>query len=372
MTLKLKTYWPPAEIKAKLDGRGGVGFVFHATDHDTISLGTRTGEYSEDALWTHGPVIGSPIFFGNEVVGAHIIAPPPAFLWVGSHSGIKRFRQQCYEPGLRMAEEAGLTHLGLAALVPFATNHGQYKREMFGGVMTTGHAATVATIWHTVQALSDTLDFDPARLRYAIFGAAGSIGSNTVRWLISNGVSDLILVDKPERYQHLLALANELVSPTVNIALASGDLGSLPPFDIGIIATSSTTPWIGQELLAKAPVWIDDSHPRAATLEAEQTLQSSVMYLECFLRGPHGLCQVFPFRLPTSRDCYSCFAEAFISWQMKMDYDFAVGPVKLHQIAVMSRLLPEHEFRPGPFTSKGGQPISAQTLQNVESRLGGR
>jgi predicted amino acid dehydrogenase len=369
MTLKLKSLWTPAEVKSRLDGRGGVGFVFHATDHDTISLGTKAGEYSEDALWGHGPIIGSPIFFENEVVGAHLIAPPPANLWAGSHSGIKRFRKQCYEPSLHMAEEAGLTHLGLAALVPFATNHGQYKRKVFSGVMTTGHAATVATIWYTVQALSETLDFDPAKQRYAIFGAAGSIGSNTVRWLINNGISDLILVDKPERYQHLLALANELVSPQVNIALSSGDLGSFPPFDIGIIATSSTTPWIGAEFLAKAPIWIDDSHPRAATIEAEQKLSSSVMYLECFLRGPHGLCQVFPFRLPTSRDCYSCFAEAFVSWQMKMDYDFAVGTVKLHQIAAMNKLLAEHGFHAGPFTGKGGQPISAQTVQNVKQSL---
>lgn len=95
------------------------------------------------------------------------------------------------------------------------------------------------------------------------------------------------------------------------------------PFDIGIVATSSTSPWLGVDVLALAPIWIDDSHPRAASIEVEAAIASSTLYLECFLRGPHGLCQCFPFRLPTSRDCYSCFAEAFICWQLGMKTDFS-------------------------------------------------
>ena len=48
------------------NGQGGVGFVFHATDWETLSLifegvHTRTAAL-EQQLWEHPPFIGSPIF----------------------------------------------------------------------------------------------------------------------------------------------------------------------------------------------------------------------------------------------------------------------------------------------------------------------
>jgi hypothetical protein len=105
------------------------------------------------------------------------------------------------------------------------------------------------------------------------------------------------------------------------------------------------------------------------TPEAEAALQGEVLYLECFTRGPVSLSQTFPFRLPTGRDCYSCFAEVFVCWREGMASDFVVGEPSLLQIEQMHRLLPEHGFQPGPLTSKGGVEVSRLLADRI---IGGR
>ena len=355
--MKLKTPWAAEDIRSRLPRGGGLGFLFHATDPDTVSLAFDGGPFTDAELWAHGPFVGSPIFLENRVVGCHIISPVPAQLWAGGHAGIKRFRHEAYEPSLTLAHECGLTHVGLGALTAFATQFGRYGERPPNVRLTTGHAATVAVLGHQVSAIAGSAGVHPSTLRYAIFGAAGSIGSNVARWFGRLGWRDLRLIDVAERAAQVRALAAEIAGesgPTPVHVHSADDLSALGPFDIAIIATNKAAPWIDAELLRKAPIWIDDSHPRAVTPEAEASLQGEVLYLECFTRGPLSLSQTFPFRLPTGRDCYSCFAEVFVCWREGMASDFVVGEPSLLQIEQMHRLLPKHGFQPGPLTSKGG------------------
>jgi predicted amino acid dehydrogenase len=369
--MKLKTPWTAHDIRSRLPIGGGLGFLFHATDPETVSFAFEGGPFSDEELWAHGPFIGSPIFHENRVVGCHIISPVPAQLWAGGHTGIRRFRQEGYEPSLKLAKECGLTHVGLGALIPFATQFGRYGECPPDLRLTTGHAATVANLGHMVSAIADVGGVKPSELRYAIFGAAGSIGSNVSRWFARLGWGDLRLIDLADRASQVRTLAAEITNDSSrgSVSIHSAEeLSTLEPFDIAIIATNKAAPWIDAELLRKAPVWIDDSPPRAVTLEAETELHGEVLYLECFTRGPQGLSQTFPFRLPTSRDCYSCFAEVFVYWREGMRSDFVVGEPSLAQIEQMHLLLPKYGFQPGPLTSKGGCKVGQQIAESIIKR----
>jgi hypothetical protein len=83
----------------------------------------------------------------------------------------------------------------------------------------------------------------------------------------------------------------------------------LPDFDGAILASSTSVPYLSVADLKRARFWIDDSHPRAASVEAELACRGHTLYIECFARGPAGLDTAFPFRRPSTRDCYTCFAE---------------------------------------------------------------
>lgn len=373
--MKLKSKWTPEEIRRRLPAGGGLGFVFHATDKETISFGAEGIGWTDYELWEEQPFIASPIFFENRVIGAHIIIPPPAELWANSHSGIRRFREKQFTPALKLAEECGLNWLGLAALVPFATGFGSWGREHRRSFATTGHAATVAAIRQQIEALGEELEFRPAEMTYAIFGAAGSIGGNCARWFARNGLGKLLLIDRLERAQQTHALAAELQSSWQCNRVGchfSHDLKSLPQFEVGIVATSSTAPWIDEALMRRAPIWIDDSHPQAASPETEGALAGSVLYTECFLRGPHGLSQTFPFRLPTPRDCYACFGEVYLCWRAGMQQDFVIGAATLEQIAYADEQLRKCHFEVGPFTGKSGKPVTRMTLDSVRRALANR
>ena len=370
--MQLKSLWTIDDIRQRLPANGGVGFLFHATDPATVQFAFEAGEFHEDDYWQQPPFIGSPIFLDNRVIGCHIISAIPAQYWADSHTTIRRFRSTAYEPSLQIAADCGLTHVGLGALIPFATQYGQHGQRPKSLRLTTGHAATVAAIWQTVVVVARECEVCPKRLQYAVFGAAGSIGANTAQWLVHQGCTHLRLVDVPERMPRLRDLAVQLreASPFTRVSChRSDDLPTFAEFEIGVIATNRAEPWIDATLLHKAPVWIDDSHPRAVLPEAEAALDSDVMYLECYLRGPQGMSQTFPFRLPTPRDCYSCFAEAFICWSQGMPADFVVGVPSLAQIEQMDRLLPNHGFFPGPFLSKSGRDISREQLQRASERL---
>ncbi len=370
--MQLKSLWTIDDIRQRLPANGGVGFLFHATDPATVQFAFEAGEFREEDYWEQPPFIGSPIFLDNRVIGCHIISAIPAQFWAGSHSTIRRFRSVAYEPSLQMAADCGLTHVGLGALIPFATQYGQYGHRPESLRLTTGHAATVAAIWQTVVAVARDCEVRPEHLQYAIFGAAGSIGANTAQWLVRQGCTHLRLVDIPERMPRLRELAAQIRESSPFTAVSChvpNDLATFAEFDVAVIATNRAEPCIDVNLLRKAPVWIDDSHPRAVLPEAEAALASDVMYLECYLRGPQGMSQTFPFRLPTSRDCYSCFAEVCICWMEGMPADFVVGAPSLTQISLMDRLLPQYGFFPGPLLSKSGRDISREQLQRASDRL---
>jgi hypothetical protein len=125
--LALKHTIHPEQIRDNLPtGQGGVGFLFHATDWDTLSFSfhnvkTRNESFEEE-LWRTKPFIASPIYSGSQMIGANIACPVPLELWLGSPRGIKRFRETQFFPALELARQAGLNMVAMGASTPYACN----------------------------------------------------------------------------------------------------------------------------------------------------------------------------------------------------------------------------------------------------------
>lgn len=89
-------------------------------------------------------------------------------------------------------------------------------------------------------------------------------------------------------------------------------------------------------------------------LDAEQSTRGETLYVECYGRGPEGLDTGFPFRLPTPRDCFACFAEGYVAWAEGYEADFVTGPPSLVSINSVGDLLAKHGFAAGPLFGKDG------------------
>ncbi len=219
--------------------------------------------------------------------------------------------------------DGGTTTSGseMGASTPYACNYGALPRQTKPPHITTGHAATAAMLKDWAIHCCNELDLEFGKTKLALFGAAGRLGTTVAKYLLYKETpTELVLIDLPDKVNLLADQARELMAADllgrtkVSVHTFSPDT-PLPQFDGAILASSTSVPYLTAADLKRARFWIDDSHPRAASVEAELASRGHTLYIECFARGPAGLDSRFPFRLPTTRDCYTCFAEGYAAWQ---------------------------------------------------------
>ncbi len=376
-SLTLKRPIHPEEIRQNLpQGKGGIGFMFHATDWQTLSFifnnAQKKSPAFEQALWNFEPFIGSPIYMKNQIIGANIVCPVPLELWLGSPSGIRQFRERQFFPALELAKKAGITMVAMGASTPYACNYGMLPRATGLPHITTGHAATAAMLKEWAMHCCDAFSLEFGDAKIALFGAAGRLGTTVAKYLsYKNAPKELILIDLPDKMALLKKQADELLSEELpgseklKISLYTFDPKiPLPKFDGAILVSCTSTPFLTADDLRRAKFWIDDSHPRAASIEAEELAKKETLYIECFARGPAGLNTDFPFRLPSSQDCYTCFAEGYAAWQEGIETDFVTGSPTVWTVAHAHRLLKKYGFHVGPFFGKNGTAI-LRTIENL-------
>ena len=367
--LVLKHEIHPEQIRDSLPARqGGVGFLFHATDWETLSFSFHhvrdRSESFEEELWNTKPFIASPIYSGSQVIGANIACPVPLEMWLGSPRGIKRFRETQFFPALELARKAGLNMVAMGASTPYACNYGALPRPVKPPHITTGHAATAAMLKDWAMHCCDQLDLELGNTKLALFGAAGRLGTTVAKYLLyKDAPKELVLIDLPDKINLLIDQAKELLASDllgkskVSVHTFSPDT-PLPDFDGAILASSTSVPYLTAADLKRAQFWIDDSHPRAASVEAELASRGQTLYIECFARGPAGLDTDFPFRLPSTRDCYTCFAEGYSAWQEGIASDFIIGSPPVWSVSYTHGLLKKYGFSVGPFHGKNGDSLT--------------
>jgi predicted amino acid dehydrogenase len=373
--LQLKRIIRPDEIRENLSAeKGGIGFLFHPTDWDTLSFPfynvKERSAIFEKTLWETKPFIASPIYLGKKVIGANIICPVPLELWLGSSNGIKQFREAQFFPALELAKNAGLTMVAMGASTPYACSYGTLPRKVQQPHITTGHAATAAMLKEWAMHCCNEVSIEFERSKIALFGAAGRLGTTVAKYLChEDRPKELVLIDLPDKISLLKKQAEELLvsQPYANLKISMHTFNPdipLPAFDGAILVSCTSTPFLKASDLNRAKFWIDDSHPRAASEEAEISSRHNTLYIECFSRGPAGLNTDFPFRLPSQQDCYTCFAEGYVAWKEGINTDFVTGSPSVQQVAYTHSLLKKYGFYVGPFSGKNGAAIPQRSVQS--------
>ena len=128
----------------------------------------------------------------------------------------------------------------------------------------------------------------------------------------------------------------------------------MPEFDGAVLVSNNTVPFLNANNLRRAKFWIDDSHPRAASIEAEKATRNETLYVECYASAPEGVNTDFPFNLPSTNDCYTCLAEGYLAWKEKINSDYVTGIPDVTKISKVALLLDKYNFDIGPFFGKSG------------------
>jgi predicted amino acid dehydrogenase len=358
--VQLKRGMSAEEIRDNLSTNEGVGFFFSATSWKSLgqfldNAGPKS-KMLEDFLWNLGPFIDSPIRIDNKIVGANIIWPLPVPLWLGSKKAIRRFRESHYIAGLKLAEKCGIRMVSLGAAIPYLSSYGKLDKGGSNVGITVGHTASVYFLRQILIKVVNHLSLKLDRVKIAIFGAAGTIG-----WILSNEIAKLrpnhlILIDLKKTKGSLNRLTADILGKGFS-SLSNHiftDSASLPDFDGAVIVSTSSVPYLTEEALLKSFFWIDDSHPRSVSLEAERSTKGKTLYLECYARGPDGFDAGFPFELPSKQDTYACFTEGWLAWKEGHVGDFYTGSADSSSIDKMSPEILKCGFSVGPLIGKDG------------------
>jgi predicted amino acid dehydrogenase len=352
------------DIRNQLSHDRGFAFIFHVTSWDTLRVFFNNmpdkDEIEARVLWNTPPFIGSAIYENNNVIGANIVMPVPIELWINSPNMIKQLRHRQFFPALQLARQCGLSIAALGGSTPYICNYGKLDRPFKIPYITTGHAATAAALkkWAILACERTQLEFSDIRL--AIFGAAGRLGKAVSRYIAHGRLPrEIILIDLPNNINLLKKLAAEIRQHNgyMNIKVSTHGIVKekpLPSFDGAILVSNNTVPYLTAEDLRKAHFWIDDSHPRAASIEAEESARHETLYIECYLSGPDGLNTDTNFNLPSTNDCYTCFAEGYIAWKEQITEDYITGIPNITAIENVALALEKYQFNTGPFFGKGG------------------
>ncbi|NBX52726.1 MAG: hypothetical protein EBT63_03655 [Proteobacteria bacterium] len=360
----------PDHVRSLLPKEGGFGFLFHATDWKTLDFifhnAKERSPSFEKELWDCKPFVPSFISDGNSLVGVNIVMPIPIDIWIGNSKGLREFREKQFFPALELANKCNLKMVAMGASTPYVCNYGKLPRPLANPLITTGHAATAATLKKWAVLASKETNCDYKKIKLAIFGAAGRLGKAVSQFVAySDPPQEIILIDLQNKVGLLKTQANELLSLTkrkdLKISIyCFGSLTAMPKFDGAILVSNNSVSYLNEHDLGTAKFWIDDSHPRAASLEAEIGSRNKTLYVECYTRGPEGFNTDFPFRLPSSQDCYTCCAEGYISWKEGIREDFITGIPEVKKIEYVDNLLNKYQFNLGPFSGKNGQIINHQ------------
>ena len=366
--LRLKSNLSSELINSKLSKNGGFGFLFHATDWQTLefafeNIETNKLKTQSSILWNVKPFVHSFIEYKGNPIGVNMAIPVPIDLWIGSSKGLRNFREKQFFPALELANDCNLKMVAMGASTPYACNYGKLTRPLKNPSLTTGHAATIATLKKWAICASNYTGCKYENITLAIFGASGRLGKALSNYIAhSSPPKEIILIDLKDKFLYLKSQAEEILRTNTRKDLKVSiycfeSNQEMPKFDGAILVSNNSTPYLTEHHLKKAKFWIDDSHPRAASVEAELKSRKDTLYVECYIRGPEGFSTNFPFRLPTTQDCYTCCAEGFLSWREGIDEDFITGIPDIEKINLVDRLLDKYDFHLGPFSGKNGDLI---------------
>ena len=172
------------------------------------------------------------------------------------------------------ASRLGARTVSLTGLIPAATDLGSALTRVENVELTTGHAATAASMALTIQAMAANSGRDMRRARMCFVGL-GAIGTATLRTLLGCLVhpAALLLCDVPAKRGHLEALAREARAALgyrgeIAIVESSGALPDGAYQADWFIGATNATGVIDIRRLKPGSIIVDDLFPLCFDLEA--------------------------------------------------------------------------------------------------------
>ena len=265
---------------------------------------------------------------------------------------------------VRHARKQGVVLMGLAGYTASLTRGGLDLQGMGVGI-TTGHAYTALNVVQNYQAILNEMQLgvDAKTIPVAIVGAAGSVGSTVAKYLATQEVAHVTLVDLDRKLHKVEELANELrlIHPE-GVYQVTSDMSTIKQAVVVFTATNAAEALITPERTVPGMIFVDDTQPTDISKETHH--QDDVLVLEAGAVRTPGVRTHFKFGLQHPEDNFCCMAELLILSASGHSGDYVINRATLDHVYEMESRAKEIGFRIGEFQNMYNT-VTPETIQRV-------
>lgn len=298
---------------------------------------------------------------GGDIEGYIISVLPTARQMMENRNlALKRILQAC-----KLAEKKGARIVGLGGLTSSLSKGGIDLLEKVDISITTGHAYTSYNVTQNVISILNYMGLDRAKVQVAVVGAAGSVGSTSVKILTREGFSNFLLVDL-ERKLHLCdSLKAEIlnINPHAIVNL-SHQVSDIKNSDLIIAATNAPEALIQSRDLKWGAIIVDDAQP--SDVHEDVFLRKDVLVLEAGVTHTPHIRNNFNFGLKNRQDNFCCLAEVLILAANEWNEHYVINRASMDLVDHIASLGEKLNFRIGNYQNFN-ESISDEKLVFVRS-----
>ena len=259
------------------------------------------------------------------------------------------------------AEKIGVRMIGLGALTSSMTRGGLDIIEHVSVGVTTGHAMTTYVVSLNTKSIAEKMGYDLTHSSIAIVGAAGSIGSNTARFLAQSGAENFLFIDTKYKTDLLYALRNEIEAtyPKCRIKI-SNNIANVKDVRIIVTATNAHEEIVYSKYVSLGTIIVDDAQP--TDIAADVMQRQDVLVLEAGVLDVPGVVVPINLGLHNTNDIFSCLAEVTCLVANGWSGHFSLGRLKAELLQHVQILYTKYHCKQAQFQNY----LKVYTQQELE------
>lgn len=272
---------------------------------------------------------------------------------------LKKIRQAVY-----LAKGKGANIIGLGGLSSSLSAGGEKLLDIDINI-TTGHGYTAYNVCQNLFKLTDQFGLSKEKVKVAVVGAAGSVGSTTSLLIARAGYKNIKLIDLRRKWAVFDELLDQIkkINPNANID-SSDSVSSIVDCDFVITATNAPEALITVDLVRDGMVIIDDAQP--SDIAPDVLKLENVLVLEAGVVHTPGVFSNFNYGLKHRTDNFCCMAELLVLASFAWDGHYVIKRATLDHVDKISQMGEKLGFRLAEFQNFL-ESIPTSKIENVKN-----
>lgn len=247
---------------------------------------------------------------------------------------------------VRFAKKRGVAIIGLGALTASLSRGGidlANKEKEMG--FTTGRAYTVKTVTDYVKNVIGEFNFNKTKVKIAIVGAAGSIGSGCAALLSEWGIDNFLLIDLERKLPDVENKIKEIHSRVSHDRLTikkSHHIGDVNMADIIITATNAPEVVLRGTDVQSGAIIINDAQP--SDIAPDVYDRDDVLVIEGGVISTPGIRTHFNFGLAHHEEAFCCLGEVLVLAHNGLFSTFTIGNLEKKYIEDIEKISEQLHF----------------------------